>query len=305
MEILSYLKSLLPSFTRDRLEEDARETLAQLERSVIPSYQDASALTQHKLRSVAAKNLDTLFSRNTPNIDKGRGDHFVNTITDSLPKVLESQVAIQEIIEKKFDKDIVLGGVTIYKVNVIQLQEMCGFVTRYSAKLLNYLYIVEAQEVGGDDRYTKDSLSPGDIQWVESKFLDYCRALDTTSRGRKQLLEALSHLPEVLVGGNETTDEATISSLSPKQADPLGMTRVSGFSRSPIFHIRTFVAEYQINRYKEMAETKRVLELRALNLQRLIDQQPDAKLEKQIAYTQSRIDNYTSKMRKVEEELHD
>ena len=45
MEFISDIKSLLPSFTRDRLEEEARETLAQLSRSVLPSYQNAEILT--------------------------------------------------------------------------------------------------------------------------------------------------------------------------------------------------------------------------------------------------------------------
>ncbi len=304
MEILSFLKSLLPSFTRDRLEEDARETLAQLERSVIPSYQDATAITR-TLHSSAGKNLNTLFGRNTPSINGGRGDNFVQVICDSLPKVLETQIAMQEILDKKFDKDIVLGGVTIYKVNVIQLQELISFTTRFAAKLLNYLYIVETEAVGGDNGYVKDSLSPGDIAYIENNFLDFCRAFDTVARGRKIIVESLGNLPDILVGGDPSTDEATIASLNQKQIDPLNMSRVSGFSRSPILHIGTMVAEWQINRYKEMAETKKVLELRALNLQRLHDKQPDAKLEKQIAYIQSRIDGYSTKMRKVEESLND
>jgi hypothetical protein len=303
MEFLSYIKTLLPSFTRDRLEEEARETHAQLSRSVLPSYQNATVISQKALRSVAAKNLDKLFSRNTPNIKASAGDNFIMRITEVLPKVIETQTTIQEILEKKFDKDIVLGGVTIFKVNVIQLQELVSFVARFSAKLLNYIYVVETAAVDADSTYVKDSITPGDIAWIEDKFLDFCRAVDTVGRGRKNVLEALDSLPEIKVGGDEKTDAAVVATLKDSQIDPLDMKRVANFSGSPILHIRTIVAEWQINRYNEMVELNRILELRALNLQRIQDKNPDAGLEDKIAMIQSRIDKTAAKMRKVEDSV--
>ena len=148
-------------------------------------------------------------------------------------------------------------------------------------------------------------MSPGDISWIEDNFLDFCRAFDTAARGRKSILESLSNLPEIRVGGDQNTDEATFNTLKDNQVDPLNMSRVSNFARSPILHVRTIGAEWQIYRYREMSEIKKVLELRALNLQRVNEKNPDAKLEKQIAYIQSRIDNYAARMRKVEESVND
>lgn len=303
MEFISYIKSLLPSFTRDRLEEEARETLAQLSRSVLPSYQNAEILTNKPLRSVEAKNLDKLFSKSTPNIKANSGDNFLRRITDTLPKVIEVQTEVQDILDKKFDKDIVLGGITIYKVNVIQLQELVSFVVRFSSKLLNYVYILETAAANGDSSYVRDSLSPGDIAWIDKNFLDFCRAFDTVGRGRKTIVEALANLPEIKVGGNIVTDEATVSTLKNDQVDPLDMKRVSNFTGSPILHFRTIVAEFQLWRYKEMEELKRILELRALNMQRTQDKNPDAGLQEKIAMVQSRIDKLAAQMRKVEDSV--
>jgi hypothetical protein len=60
------------------------------------------------------------------------------------------------------------------------------------------------------------------------------------------------------------------------------------------------VAEYQVARYKEKKELKSILELRLLNLKKTIDGSGDAALEKEINYTQSRIDKLNEQLRKAE-----
>ena len=80
----------------------------------------------------------------------------------------------------------------------------------------------------------------------------------------------------------------------------LGFTTVSS---NPIYHLRLLVAEAQANRYKEASELKQVLELRILNLAKANQNSPDAHLQKEILYTQSRVDAATAKMREYEESV--
>jgi hypothetical protein len=64
------------------------------------------------------------------------------------------------------------------------------------------------------------------------------------------------------------------------------------------------VAEWQANRYKAARDTKRLLELRLLNMQMQQQKTPDAALEKDIEYTTNRIKNLDFKIKDMEERVN-
>lgn len=298
MEILSFVKSLLPSFGKERLSEDARITLEELRNVVLPSFEAAQELIKtKKFTSKEAENLNDIFKRN---VKVEKGNNLIGSITVNLPKVIEFQEKIQDLIDKRFDKDIVIDGITIYKANVIQAQTQLSFISQFSVKLLNYIYIVETESASGDGHYTKDSLSPTDIEYVKVNFIDFINAFNIAAKTGKDVGKVLEVAPDVVIGNNP---EAVAAVYDNNKIDPLSMRTVRNFNNSPIFSLRLVVAEYQVNRYKRMQDTKQLLELRLLNLNKQLDKSPDPKLENEIAYTQSRVDKIASKMRRIEEDL--
>lgn len=298
MEILKFLKTLLPSFGKERLAEDARITKEELKNVVLATYSNAEPLVKlKKFNHKVMVDFDMLFQRN---VKVDRGDNMIGCIAKTLPKVIEFQEGIENLIDKKFEKDIIVEGVTVFKANVIQAQEMLSFVSRYAAMFLNYAYVLETEAVNGDTRYVKDALSPGDIDYINTSFLDFVKAYALVSRTGKDVTKVLEEVPDVIIG---KSPEAVTAVFDNDKTDPLNLRDVKGFSSSPIFHVRLIVAQWQANRYKRMQDTKTVLELRLLNLQKQLDKNPDARIETQINYIQSRIDGYAEKMRKDEESV--
>lgn len=298
MKIFDFIKSLLPTFGKSRLEEEATITRGELEKLVKPSYDNAKPLTSMgKFNSKTAQEINKSFG-NLFRLEKNQ--NIIGYIQQALPKVIEFQAHVQEMIESKFENDIVIDGITVAKANVIHSQTTLTFFSRYAQKLLNYFYILETEAVNGDMSYVKDSLSVGDIQWIRDNFNDFCNSLAVVSVGKKEAAQAFQKIPDVIVRDNA---DALSGVYSPKDIDPLGLSKISGFSKSPIFSLRLIVAEYQVNRYKEAQETKRLLELRLLNLQRMQDNKPDAAIEREIAYTQSRVDKFAHQLRTFEESV--
>ena len=293
MNIFKFVKSLLPNFKKEKVAEDARITLEELQNVVLPSLQNATIL--NKLQHPDSIEMDKQFK----SILKTKGGlNLITTLIAELPKVIEFQVGLQDIIDKKFEKEIIIDGITVYKANVLQAQSLVSFVSRFTMSLLNYIYILETQAVGVVDDYVRDSISDGDIIIIKRDFSMYCNALSCVTKNRKELTEILNKIPDILVGQNP---EIVAGMYGDGVLDPLQMSTASGFAKSPVFSIRMWFAEWQVNRYKKMQETKTILELRVLNFQKQSNRTPDPKLEELILRTQSRIDGLSNKMRKIEE----
>lgn len=295
MKILKFIKSLLPRFKSDRVIEDARITEAELNNIAIPSYKDAvSGLKNRDFKSKQIQEYSKLLKRN---IKSSGSSNIVSVIHDALVELSKNHANLQKIIENDFEEEVLVEGISILKLNVIRILGLNAFCTTYALKFLNLLYVLETQDVNGDEKYVKDSLSAGDIIWLDKHFLDFCFALNVCSRDEKDFTKVLEKIPEVVLG---VDPEATLATLGDSNTDPFNTGVIAGFTGSPIYSVRLIVAEYQANRYKEKKELKTVLELRLMNLKKNLDKNFDAALEKEILYTQSRIDSVNDYIRKAE-----
>lgn len=295
MKIINFIKSLLPRFKSDRVVEDARITEAELNNIAIPSYQDAeNGLKTKDFKSKQVQEYTKLIKRN---LKSNNSDNIITVILNALENVSKNHKHLQKMVENDFEEEVLIDGITVLKLNVIRILGLNAFCSTYALKLLNYIYVLETQELNADDRYVKDSLSAGDIAWLDKHFLDFCFALNVCSRDEKAFTKVLDSIPDVVLG---VDPEAALATLGDSKTDPFNTGMVAGFNGSPIYFVRLIVAEYQANRYKEKKELKTILELRLLNMKRNQDKKFDAALEKEILYTQARIDSLSDYIRKAE-----
>jgi hypothetical protein len=162
------------------------------------------------------------------------------------------------------------------------------------------VYVHEVAAINADPMYIRDNLSPGQIKEVQANFADFAKAISIFGDDAKKVEQLFEAMPDVSFGKDP---EMTAQTLGENKVNPFG---VMGFSRAtlnPIYHVRLMIAEYQADRYKEAQELKQVLELRVLSLEYANKKMPDVKLEKEIEYTQSRIDRLAEKIRKAEESV--
>lgn len=295
--LFDYLKSLLPKFGKDKVAELARQTQSELTNFVIPSYVEAEkGIGSRVFKAPKINELTSILKRNIKS-DKPN-DNIVVIIRKKLEQVSKNNQIVESHIGDSMEDEIVIAGVTILKVNLLRMVEATSFVSRYASKLLNYIYILETAAVGGDMRYIQDSLSKGEIAWVEERFLDFIIALGVLSRSDKEVSAILKSLPEMVIDGDSFAAAATMGET---KYDPFGFKRLSGFTYNPIMHLRLITASYQANRYKEQKELKTILQLRLLNLQNQALQATNPQLEKEIEYIQRRIDRISDDIRKAEE----
>jgi hypothetical protein len=296
--LFEYVKSLLPKFGRDKVTELARQNQNELVNFVIPSLIEAEkGLARREFKSNKIAEFTNVLNKNIKPIGK---DTIVTTIRKALEQVVKNNRVIETHITESFEDEVVIAGVTVLKVNLLRLIETTAFVSRYTSKFLNYIYILETAAVGGDLKYVQDSLSKGEIDWLEKRYLDYVFSLRILSKSEKEIISIISEIPEVEVDENPNMLSSVFGMT---KVDPFGFRNLSGFTNSPIFHVRLLVAQHLANKYKEQKELKQLLQLRLLDLQANHDKSPNAKLQQQIVYTQARVDRISDEIRKAEEDV--
>lgn len=301
MSLTTYIGSLLPKFGRNRVIEDLRITRTELETVAIASYHESlKTMSTWDFKSEEAKGLVNIFNRN---IKTSKADNMIVSIFKGLEKLKDILDVTEDRVEKIMEETVISEGITCLKANLIKTIEISGFVSRYSVKLLNYLYVVETAALKADTRYIRDNYSPAELMMIEKSFTDFAIAFGVVTRTKQEFSKMLDDIPDVIITSGSS--ELVASALDHNKIDPL---RLSGFNPSstsfnPIYHIGIMVAEWQANRYKESKELKKVLELRLLNLQLIEEKAPNAKLEEEIAYVQSRIQGLDYKIQKMEEDI--
>lgn len=301
MKIAHFLASLLPSFGKEQVVEDIRLTRGELTEITEPAYKSAAEV--FKSWRFKSKHLDDDFAQFKRMVKSG-SDNMVVAIDKSLKTVVENLDTVDELINQTYNEEVAGAGLTYLKANLLQFVECVAFVSKFARKYLIYIYVCETAELddqAGDNRMEKiaESISPAEIEWLKKNFLSFCTAWNVVTTGSSQLKKALNDIPDVVVtSDNVHTLGATMGE---NKIDPFQLKLIPVWL-NPIYHIGMFVAEWQASRYKAAQEELKLLQLRKLNLQRLQQGKPDAKVQKEIEYMESRIQGLNFKLAKMEKQ---
>ena len=296
MEILKFVTGLLPQFGKDRMEEDLRIVRTELETITIPAFVLAEEVFSKPLQSKEGQNLEKAYRTAVGSM--GRAATMVVSIREKLQEIVPVLAALENAIDKDFEKEVFVAGLTLRKANVLRMLELSGFISTFSLRLLNYIYILETAEAGTNSSYVTDSMSPGEIKRIKTNMFEFCLAMKALGQPKEKIQKTLDSIPEVLVNAK---GQAALAAFTGDKIDPFGLFNVQGFTYNPIYHVGMMVAEYQFDRYKRARELKSVLELRMLHLQKVRDDNTDPGVEREIQVIQGRIDGLSERIRKFEE----
>ena len=296
MKIWNFITSLLPSFKKDRIIEDTRLTRMEIREATLPAYHNAVELFKGwKFKSAELKDKNATFKRMTK---LGNGN-IVENIESSFETILRNFDTIEEMVLQTFMEDVSGGGITYLKANLLQLVDMVGFVSKYARKFLIYVYVCETKEYPEDGSESATALMPIEIEWLNANFLSFCAALDILTGTPDSMKKNLDNIPDIRV----TKDNAQTlnSSVGQGKIDPFNMGLVDRWF-NPIYCVRLRVAEWQAERYKAAKEELQQCQLRCMNLKKLHEGKPDARLQQEIVYMESRVQGLNANIAKMEKE---
>lgn len=300
MKPLQFLKSLLPSFGRAMVLDDIRLAKLSLAALAAPAYADSLRLFGNR------KFTNTDLKQDWDNYRRlVRGANGANTIV-AIEKAFKPMMTtldlIETLVEKDYNEDIQGAGITYYKAAVLQLLESISFAVDYSMKYLNYVLVIETAELSDDEASVVDeigaALVPAELRFIKDRFMDFCMVMNTLAKPTETIKTDFASIPDITI--SESGDRMVQSTVGAAKLDPF-MHGLVPLPMNLIYHTRMRYAEWQNERHQQAKAEKEVLELRKLRMERELKGKKDPALEKQIEYTQKRVDDLRDQIRKTEE----
>lgn len=296
MKIENFVASILPSIARDNVLEDIRITEGELKTTTIPAYQHAAPFFKSwKFQNDISKDYQATFSR----IAKGHSGDLINVIAKGLPTVLGNLAVTEVEIKKVFAEDTAAGGMSYLKAQLLQYVEMAGFVSRYAMKLLVLIYAAETSSADAGETVITECMAPAQLEWLKLNFVNFCTAFAAVTLSVTDTEKAFRNIPDIVVTPeNAKTLPATVGLA---KIDPMGCGLIP-VKLNPIYHIRMRIAEWQTRRYDAAKDELKLCQLRQLNLERVAQNKPDPRIQKEIEYIEERTQKLAAKIAEMERE---
>ena len=302
--LFKFLGKLLPSLKRSSVLEDIKVTTDELKDTVIPCYSDlASHFQLVKLKSPEMLKLDKIFYQEFKYKGSKQASIF-GDINIRTSNILANLGYVEDNIEKLFETDVVREGLSAKKTVLLRLAESFAFITRFAMDLADYAFWYEAKAYDGDIAKKYD-MTPNKIKRIENGIRAFARCMTDLSDSPDAFRKQITEVPEVHLSQK---DYDTINSLySPTKLSPFESSiGLSGFTYSPVYHVRLLYAEWQTARYHSMKDKKRALSVKLLYLKELKEgsDNKNPQLDTEIEYLQKRIDGYDRDIHDMERDAN-
>jgi len=304
LNISSFIKKLLPSFSKSDLETDmevsldAISTITEVYTSLEeickvapPSSREATAVlkefykelnqVKHKVKLSSHKNFasDILILFKNVRIN---GDYIFTEISDAINDVVISQ------------------ALTAYKANLLRSVGHYYFMTKFALDLSNFIYVCEAEN-GSIELNKEYKLNKKQKEFITKNVWIFARMLALYGEGHDTFKSRLKDIAEITLVKGEVDD--AVEFYTSDKLDLFNNLPV-GFIGSPIYSIRLIFATWEATRYRALKDKRRLLELRYLHMKLMHEQgQSDINMEKEIEHLQSRITTMDKEIYDIEKDV--
>lgn len=297
MKPTDYLASLLPSFERSELLSDVRALKKELVEITLPPYESAAGIyAKWKFRHRDIVEFSKEFDHEVRTEFRG---NFVEVLAKVLGRASENLSTIEDLIEKKFAKDVMREGLTYHKANILQYVESITFFSKFARKVLIWTHACETNMIEDrTDRLGKE-LTPAERDWLRMHRKSFFTITTILSGKEADLKKTIEEVPDIVINPENT--QGVLATVGARKLDPyhFGLIPVK---LNPIYHIGMAIAEWQVSRYNSAVEEKRLLEYRLMALEASKEGKKDANLQQQIEYTENRLQKLNFKIAKMEED---
>jgi len=299
MNLLAYLKSLLPSFGRERILDDIARMRADLEESLLPILKSTA---QHfhggkKLTTSYARGVEAAVQAAVPGAKHKDLFDILHSIFNDTKGLLD---ALEKLVEDGFGKDVEQEAITYRRASVLKFLEVLSFEIDFTSDLTVRIIAAESHAVSKEDDLIDSELTERDKKHFEKNYPTWLAGLKTIDTTPAALKSAVMQVPEVLL--SEETDEGIRQQYGAGAIDPLKMNFISP-SWNPIYHIRAWNAEQDVHRIQKAREERKLVELRLHDLKARESGGSTATIQHQIELVENRLKGIDYRIAKYSGEL--
>lgn len=286
MDILYYLKTLLPSFKRGAVEADARQLLQLTKKQVIPSFKKLHSVMGGKPFTSPLGNEFEADVRRACGVTNSTSPVLLMNLYNGLPAKLEY---IINVIDEEFEPDISKDNMTYKQMAVVRFLEYTRFNLGYSMRMGARMVTAEARSQLNRVDEIDAQLTPAEKKWFDANRKAWLQTLGLLSTPLSRLRQAIDKIPEMIIVPDTAVGD--MNQAGHHRVDPLRMNliSVSSLTMNPIYHFRLFKSEIEAILFRAREKEAQVLELHILELQQAYANTQDPKLQEQIEYHTGRL----------------
>jgi len=275
MNIIAFLKNILPSFGKKDVREKIRLVISKITEIALPSAEETFAeLDERKPKSGFFKTfIRELLSESSATVRNAAGPYKLVLMT-ALNNGQKLMTMIEAYVDKNVPSTIHIEGTTYQTGSVLRLIELLDFLADYSLRNLNFIVASET-EIEAFDKPDMNPSTPSELKYLQAHRDAYFKVMFLLAKDPKAIMAAINDLPEISLGD---VDVDSAPALAGAQGDPLqlGIIPVASW----IFHkIGITLVNYELDRYDRALKDKRVIEMRLESLRNRRNGNPDAAIE--------------------------
>ena len=289
MNILSYLKNLVHHFGKNQVQKSCEITIDSLKAHTIPAYVSAAEL----FNAAKLKNKETLsYVDDYRRLVGLKGNaSIIESILDGLNKAVEVLEFVSSKSDTLYTEHESNVGLTFQKATYLQLASALTFANDFSRKFLNVVYILETENADKGSSL-QDHITPAELQYVQSNFINFCTIMAVLKKDIPTIEKSVDGLPDAIV--TDSSEKAFATTLGEAKMDPLGfrnfvMPVIVSVKWNPFYLIGMMYADFQNASYKAAKEELQLLQLRKINLEKINEKKPDARIQQEIQYLGTRV----------------
>jgi hypothetical protein len=290
MDLTSYIKGLFPTFKKDDVIESCNLTIQGIREHTLPAYVSADSLFNGK--PFKSKHMEDFVSAYNKQVERTSGAKLITSIKVTLENSLELLEGVLSASKKEFSSAEASIALTYKKSMYLRTVQCAQFAHIYARKFLNYVYILETAEMD-DQTDLKGSLVPIEIKWIEDNFISFCEASRVLKTSKDKYDRFVKEIPEANI--SELTEMTLPETIGYSKLDPLAMRNLH-VSWNPFYLVGMMVARFQADSYKSAGAELELLQLRKLNLERILAKEPDARIQKELEYMERRVSDLSYKL---------
>lgn len=271
MNILKFIKEILPTTERASVRSSLTNTKQEFDRFNKPLFKEATS----QFGSLNFKSpMAAAFEKDLEKVAGVRSRGNAIALLDTINTAIEPMFAnLANMLDEYFGEDFSNEAITVQRYNILQMIEALMLYTEYSRRWLIIVLRKENNLANKAVNGENDGILPYDINWLADNRDAFLKVVKIVTAKNKDFAKIVENLPEFTINSSTST-----GALKENDIDPMGFGFI-GTKMNPFFYIRMGRARYQIARLKAAELESQELEFRILALRSSLDGKPDAKKE--------------------------
>lgn len=284
--IKSILEDLKNNIKKEDVEKNIEFTIQLLDNDVIPALQE---LSNTKVKGVLGNKTITSFGKMCGL--KGTVNSIFSSLHDFFKQAGTTLHTIDTLVDRKFPTIITEATVTGMTGSVVKIVTDLSSMSIFILDFVNYALADDG--VGKPTRLQVERVKNGMGTFMEL-FKVYNNNLETIEKELPNASNEILNFDQPNLG--------MLNILLSKTGKLIKLPVTNGFVGNPIYHIRMWMMDREIEKYEADKDRKRLLELKvlALNMDKEADGVDLNKINKQIEYYEDKIQDLEYKISKFE-----